>query len=85
MPFTTDSQLKILVKKVDAINKAVWSLRMFFTNPINFSEKDRKLHWKDLKISQNDLQAAKKAVFDFDIGKFVTKGDITSWKKAKGK
>ena len=70
-------------KKVDTINKAIWSLRMFFTNPINFSEKDLKQHWKDLKISPTDLRVAKKAVFDFDIAKFITKQDVVSWKKKR--
>jgi hypothetical protein len=83
MPFTTNSRLGIIERKLDALNKAVWSLRSFFFNPINFSERDLKQHWKDLKVTTTDLQAAKKAVSDFDIGKFVTKRDIRIWKKKK--
>jgi hypothetical protein len=83
MPFTTNSRLGIIERKLDALNKAVWSLRSFFSNPINFSERDLKQHWKDLKVTTTDLQAAKKAISDFDIGEFVTKRDIRIWKKKK--
>lgn len=81
MPYQVAEKLKILEQKLDAVNKAVWSLRAFFTNPINFSDRELKQHWKKLKVTATDFQTAKKAVFDFDIQKFVTKQDVERWKK----
>jgi hypothetical protein len=34
-----------------------------------------------LKVDSKTIQKASKAIFDFDIEKFVTKKDLKAWKK----
>ena len=48
--------------------------------PAKANKTDRPKGWKDIKVSWTDFQEAKKAVFDFDIEKYVSKDDFKKWK-----
>lgn len=42
--------------------------------------REAKVAWSKINFLENQIQDAKSSIFDFDIEKFISKNDISSWK-----
>ena len=65
---------------VSKINELEVELRKIKAQIAKQPPKSAGFVWGKINILDSQLEAAKGAVFDFDIEKFVAKKDLASWK-----
>ena len=65
---------------ISRINELEEELRMIKAKVTKIPQKSKGMIWSKINILESQIDKAREAVFDFDIGKFVNKKDVASWK-----
>lgn len=76
-------KIEKIEKKVQSIDKGLWSLRANFLKVFTAPTKLGKGRLWGFPVTDQDINEAKKALFDFDIAEYVTKRELAAWAKKR--